>query len=163
MEKIRIKELERYMGAASELRPLGPALGAENVAIFYYELDPGDSLLWGGIFRYEEREELCYIQEGSITFETEEGDVPAEAGEVVRFAPGEWKGGTNTGSERTVALLLGSPQDRGSLETQLECPECGDRTLQEIEMTEARDLLMTNCAECGGETGQFTEDGRVRK
>lgn len=161
MEKVTINDLERYMGAATELRPVGHDLGAENIALFYYELDPGDSFLWGGTFRYEKREEVCYIQEGTVTFETEEGDVEAGPGDVVRFAPGEWKGGTNTGTERVVALLVGAPQDRASLIFKLECPECGERTLQAVEMTEARDLLTTSCAECGTETGQFTEDGRV--
>lgn len=124
MEKVRIDDLERYKGAATELRPMGPDLDAENLAMFYYVLEPRDSFLWGGIFRYEKREEVCYVLQGTVTFETEDGTVEAGPDEALRFAPGEWKGGTNTGTERVIALLVGAPQDRASLEFKLECAEC---------------------------------------
>lgn len=157
MEKIRITNLDRYWSSAAEMRPIGGDLGVENLAMFYYELETGDSFLWGGTFRYEEREEIIYIQHGTVTFETEEGDVKAEAGDVVRFAPGEWKGGTNTGTERAVALLIGAPQDRDGWKTNYPCPECGKRTRQDMEMAEAGELLITMCAECGTEFGRFSK------
>lgn len=156
MEKVRIDELERYMGAAAEWRPIHGDLNAENLRLSYYKLDPGNSFLFDDYNCYEDEEEVYYIQQGTVTFETEDGDVEAEAGEVVRFAPGEWKRGTNAGTEPAVALDLVAPA--GDVPAhQRECPDCGKRTPQDIEMTEARDLLMTYCEACGTETGRFTE------
>lgn len=157
MEKVQIDELEQFMGAASEWRPIHGDLGTENVSLNYYELDTDSSFLFGGTYRYETQEEVFYVQQGTVTFETENGDIEAEAGEVVRFAPNEWKGGTNTGPERAVVLQMGAPQDRGERAYLRECPECGERTPQDFELTEARDFFIAHCAECGTETARFTE------
>lgn len=35
-----------------------------------------------------------------VTFETEDGEIVGTAGEVIRFAPGEYQQGINTGDER---------------------------------------------------------------
>lgn len=155
MENVRINELEQYMGPAVVLKPVYPELGGEHVNLIYYELEP-DDILYFGYYRHENQEEVFYVQKGTITFETEEGDVEVESGDVIRFAPGEWKGGTNTGTERAVVLAIGAPPDRGETTFLRECPECGERTPQEIEMTEARDLLTIHCEACGTETGRFT-------
>lgn len=120
-----------------------------------YELDPED-IIYSGYYRHENQEEVFYVQHGTVTFETEEANVETGPGDVVRFAPGEWKGGTNTGTGRAIVLAIGAPPDRGETTFLRECPECGDRTPQEIEMTEARDLPTIYCEACGTETGRFT-------
>jgi len=157
MDKVRIDELERFMGAADEWRPIHGDLGTENVSLNYYELDPDDGFLFGGVYQYETQEEVFYVQQGTVTFETEGEDVEAEAGEVVRFAPGEWKGGTNAGTDRAVMLHVGAPQDRGERNYLRDCPECGERTPQDFELTEARDFFIAYCDECGTELVRFTE------
>lgn len=161
MEKVHIDDLERYMGAASEWRPVDGALGAENLSLGYYELEPDDEFLFGGIYRYEKREEVFYVQQGSITFETEDRTVEAVSGDVVRFAPDEWKGGTNTGTERAVMLQLGAPQERGERTYLRECPDCGERTPQDFELTEARDYFISYCGECGTELVRYTEEATI--
>lgn len=157
MEKVRIDEQERYMGAASEWRPLDQGLGVENLSLSYYELEPDDGYLFGGLYRYETREEVFYVQEGTITFETEDGEIEAEAGDVVRFAANEWKGGTNRGPERAVMLQLGAPQERGERTYLRECSDCDDRTPQDFELTDERDYFISYCGECGTELVRFTE------
>lgn len=47
MEKVRIDDVDDRMGPADVKRPLSRALGAEHVAINYYELDPGESFAFG--------------------------------------------------------------------------------------------------------------------
>jgi len=54
------------MGPAHVERSLTKALGAEDVSMDYYELEPGE-----------------------VTFETESGEVTASAGEAIGIAPGE--------------------------------------------------------------------------
>lgn len=156
MEKEPITNMEPYCSAATTYKSIDAALGAENVTVRYYEFDPGDSFLFGGYNRRESREEIFVIQQGTLTFETENGDIEVEAGEAARVPPGEWKGATNEGTERAVALVAGAPPDHDTTILR-ECPECGERTPQDFEMTEARDMLMTYCEKCGTETAQLSE------
>lgn len=153
MEHVRIDAVEEWMGPASIKRPLGRALGTTEMAINYYELTPGESFAFG-YHRHTEQEEVFYIQSGTVTFETEEGDVDVEAGEAIRFGPGEFQRGTNQGEERVVALALGGPAESGETEIRRDCPDCETRTPQRIEPVD--DALRTLCENCDTETGRFT-------
>ncbi|MFC7249074.1 cupin domain-containing protein [Halomicroarcula sp. GCM10025324] len=155
MEKVRLSDLESRMGPADVKRPLSPALGAEHVSLNYYELAPGETFGLG-YHRHSDQEELFYVQSGTATFETEDGDVTVAAGEAVRFAPGEWQLGRNAGEERVVALALGAPQTTGDTEMHRDCPECEERTRHSIELAGDRDALLTVCTTCGTETGRYT-------
>lgn len=91
---------------------LSDALGTEAVAINYFERASGESI--GDCYhRHHEQEEVFYVISGSATFETEEGDVPVDAGELIRFGPGEWQQGWNYGDARLRVLALGAPRDEG--------------------------------------------------
>ena len=155
MQKTRIEDIDSWMGPASVKRSLTKALGAEDVAMNYYELEPGESFAFG-YHSHEDQEEVFYVVEGEATFETEDGDVTVGAGEAVRFGPGEWQQGWNRGEETVRALALGAPQDGGETTVLRECADCGERTEQEIRPTEDRDALLTVCLDCGAETGRFT-------
>jgi len=155
MRKRNVNEMDSRMGPASVIRPLTDALGLSDFAMNYYELDPGESFAYG-LHAHEKQEEVFYVQEGTATFETLEGDVEVDAGELVRFGPGEYQRGTNRGEGRVVALAMGAPQDAGETEILRECEDCGDRTSQTLELTEGKDAILTICEECGGETGRFT-------
>lgn len=154
MKRQSLDEMESRMGPADVVRPLTDALGATNLALNYYELAPDDSFGYG-FHAHEEQEEVFYVQAGTVTFTTAEGDVDVEAGELVRFGPGEYQRGVNRGEERVVALALGAPQDAGETDILRECGECGEPTSQRIEMTDDRDAIVTLCEECGAETGRF--------
>ena len=155
MQKTRIEEIDSWMGPASVKRSLTKALGAEDVSMNYYELEPGESFAFG-YHQHEGQEEVFYVQEGEATFETEDGDVTVGADEAVRFAPSEWQQGWNRGDEPVKALAIGAPQESGETTILRECPECGERTGQEIRRAEDADALVTLCVECGAETGRFT-------
>ncbi|WP_458208500.1 cupin domain-containing protein [Haladaptatus sp. NG-SE-30] len=154
MEKVTIEDVDARMSPADIRRGLSKPLGTENLAINYYELASGESFAFG-YHAHEDQEEVFYIQSGSVTFETEDGDVAVEAGEVVRFAPGEFQQGVNEGDERVVALALGAPRESDLVEMRRECPDCGERTPNTIEMAESKDALVTRCLGCGAETGRF--------
>lgn len=104
---------------------------------------------------HEEQEEVFVIQEGHVTFETEDGDVHVDADEAIRFAPGEYQQGTNTGDERVIALAIGAPQETGNSEILRECESCGDRTPNTVERVEDGAVRVTRCLECGTETARF--------
>ena len=155
MRKISVDEVDRVPSPASVRRPLADALGAEHVAINYYELAPGESFAFG-YHRHDEQEELFYVLSGTATFETEDGDVEVGAGEAVRFAPGEFQQGWNRGGERVLALALGAPKETVGGEVRRACPDCGERTRHRFEAADGGATRLTICVECGAETGRYS-------
>ncbi|MFQ3318631.1 MAG: putative cupin superfamily protein [Natronomonas sp.] len=155
MEKVAIDELDNWMGPADVKRPIGSALGTEHMGIRLYELEPGESTAFG-YHSHADQEEIFYVLEGTLSFETEDGAVEIGAGEVIRFEPGELQQSRNAGDDRVTVLGLGAPADGGELTLLRECEACGERTDQEIESVDSGDALVTVCVECGSETGRFS-------
>lgn len=153
MEHVRIDGVENWMGPASIKRPLGQALGTTELAINYYELAPSESFAFG-YHRHTDQEEVFYIQSGTVTFETEAGDVVVESGESIRFEPGEFQRGMNHSDDRVIAIALGGPAEPGDTEIRRDCPECDEQTPQRVEPVE--NALHTLCENCDTETGRFT-------
>lgn len=154
MERISVEEVDGQMSAADVRRPVSKALGTKHLAINYYELAPGDSFAFG-YHAHDDQEEVFYVQSGTATFETENGDVTVSGGEAIRFASGEFQRGVNEGDERVVALALGAPRDTEDVEMYRHCPDCGERTRNEIEMADSKEELVSYCLDCGAETGRF--------
>ncbi len=96
------------MDVHSVRRPVSRALATTNFAMNYFELEPGESFS-GGLHTHYDQEEVFYVQEGTATFDTEEGQVSVDAAEVIRFDPGEFRTGYNASDERVVAFALGAP------------------------------------------------------
>ena len=154
MEKLRIEAVDPQVDAATVFRPLTEAIGATDVALNQFELAPGDSFAYG-YHRHEDQEELFVIQSGRVTFETEDGDVVVEDGELIRFGPGEYQQGVNTGDERVVALAIGAPQETGGTEIRRECADCGERTPTTVEVADDGAAKITRCLDCDAVTGRF--------
>jgi uncharacterized cupin superfamily protein len=155
MKRVDVDEVDGVPDSATVKRPLTRALGATNVALNRYELAPGDSFAYG-YHRHSSQEEVFVIEQGTVTFETEAGAVEVDAGEAVRFGPGEFQQGVNRGDERVVALAIGAPQDSGDVEIRRHCPTCGERTSTTVESDDDGAATLTRCLECGAETGRFT-------
>jgi len=151
MRKVDGSEMESRMGPADVSRPLTDALGATDVAINYYELVPGESTAYG-YHVHSEQEEVFYALEGTITFETGDGEVTVQPGEAVRFGPGEYHRSHNAGDERAVVLAIGAPKEAGETEILVECPDCGEYTPQALSMADDRSAIVVTCEECGTET-----------
>lgn len=157
MEKVTIEDIDNVVDSATVKRSLTDALDSSNVAINYYELAPGDSFAYG-FHRHDAQEEVFFILSGTATFETESRDVDVSAGEVIRFAPGEFQQGTNQGDVRVEAIALGAPREDkpGDHAVVLrECDACGERTQQTFEWVDDRTARVTRCADCGTQTGRF--------
>lgn len=154
MEKVRIDEIDRRIDVSTLQRPLTDALGASDIALNYYELAPGDSPAYG-YHKHEDQEEVFLLQQGELTFETEDGAVVVEEREVIRFGPGEFQQGINTGDERAVFFALGAPQDGGDVEILRECEDCGERTPHTVEWAEPGKRKQTRCLDCDAVTGRF--------
>ena len=142
------------MGPADVAYALTESLSATNLAINYYELDPGDSFAYG-LHAHSDQEEVFYVQSGTVTFHLVDGEMQVRAGDLVRFAPGEYQRGVNEGDDRVVALAMGAPQDPGETDIRRECPECEELTSQELELADDKSEIRSRCAECGTVTGRF--------
>ncbi|EMA44437.1 cupin domain-containing protein [Halococcus saccharolyticus] len=157
MEKVAIDEVDvvnNPLGVHSVRKPVSGALGTDDFAMNYFELEPGESFS-GGLHTHHDQEEVFYVQEGEATFEVgrEREEVSVAAGEVIRFAPGEFQMGTNESDERTIGFALGAPKARHDfeeMESIVPCRECGEETAHELDLTEEGAFHLT-CTECGTE------------
>lgn len=140
------------VGADRVFKPLSESLGATGVALNYFERAPGEPIGYC-YHRHHEQEEVFYVLSGTATFETETGIVAVDAGELIRFAPGEWQQGSNRGDERLVVLAIGAPLEQGPTDLRRDCPACGERTSADPEPI--GDGIVFYCGVCGTETGRY--------
>lgn len=149
MEKVDIAEdgAGPSIAAADVYRRLSKPLGTEHLAINYAELEPGSQLGWD-YHRHRDQEEVFVVTAGTVTFETEAGDVSVGAGEAVRFGPDEFQLARNRGDERTTMLALGAPRGSREIQYRRRCPTCEDETIQDIEFDRDRGVFEAICTEC---------------
>lgn len=83
------------MTTATVMRPVSRALGTTEVALNYFEVEPGDAFSIG-FHTHQDQEEVIYVLSGTATWETEDGKITVTAGEVVRFAPASSSTATTT-------------------------------------------------------------------
>ena len=154
MRDVSLDDLDSRIGPASVSRPLSDALGTTDLAINYYELAPGESSAYG-FHAHADQEEVFYVQSGTVTFRTVEGDVSADAGDLVRFGPGEYQRCVNEGDDRVTLLVVGAPRDAGETEVLRYCEECATETPQSLSLTDDRDAVEAVCEDCDTVTGRF--------
>ena len=146
MERTDVDDLENRARTASITKRLTEPLGLEEMALNYYELEPGDSFS-GGMHTHTNQEEAFYVLEGTATFETVDGTREVGPGEAVRFAPGEYQEGRNEGDRRVRALAFGAPQESGEVRVPLACRECGGSDYLVSHVHE--EGITLECPECG--------------
>ncbi|MFB6186095.1 MAG: cupin domain-containing protein [Halobacteriaceae archaeon] len=156
MERIRIEEVDNSVQPSAVMKPLTKALGMQDMAINYYELEPGDSFAFA-YHNHEIQEEIFYIQSGTATFETEAGPVEVTAGEMIRFDRGEFQRGWNKGDERVTALAFGAPLEYGQQVKLRYCENCGEQTDTRLERDDedGTEVRVAYCNVCGAETGRW--------
>ena len=157
MEKVAIDDVRNErspLDVHSVRRPVSEALGTDSVAMNYFELDPGESFS-GARHTHHDQEEVFYVETGTVTFDVgREGDreVEVAAGELVRFAPGEFQMGYNAGDTTVVGWAIGAPgakHDWEQIESVVHCRSCDRETLHGLQPVSGGFLL--TCEECGTE------------
>ena len=149
-------------------RALSAPLGTEHLAVNHYRIPSGAGLP-GGLHAHVDQEEIFVVLSGVAVFETyvpaagavatgtartsgmaaEGGELVVEAGETVRFAPGEFQSGRNGGDDELEVLALGAPRDTEDVRLPVACPECGHSDLR----LETGGELTFVCPDCGAERG----------
>jgi uncharacterized cupin superfamily protein len=154
MERVAIEDVETErnpLEVHSVRKPVSRALGTEHFAMNYFELEPGESFS-GGLHAHGDQEEVFYVEGGTATFDVgvERESVTVEAGEAIRFEPGEFQTGYNAGDERVVGWALGAPgatHDWDELVSRVHCPDCGEETTHDTDLAEGG--FEVTCLECG--------------
>lgn len=163
MEKVAVDELENSIQPSAVMRHLTKPLGLTDMALNYYELEPGDSFAFA-YHNHALQEELFFVVSGTATFDTDDGPVEVGPKEVVRFDREEFQRGWNRGEERVVALAMGAPLEYGEQVTLRDCETCGERTDNELTRPDGEEAVVAVCTECRTETGRWYEgsmDGEV--
>lgn len=157
MKQVDIDTCDAASYAGIERRRLGEALGANEVAVNHYTVEPGERT--AGLHAHPDQEELFAVLSGEATFETLDGKRSVGEGGAVRFAPGEFQSCTNQSDEQVVVLALGAPAGADELRIPVGCHECeGEVMALEFESGEERlvcpacDAERTpECPDCGSE------------
>jgi mannose-6-phosphate isomerase-like protein (cupin superfamily) len=155
MEKVAVEDVRvetNPLEVHSVRKPVSRALGTTDFAMNYFELEPGESFS-GGLHTHHDQEEVFYVESGETTFEVgvEREEVVVGERELIRFAPGEYQTGYNSGSERTVGWALGAPgarHDWEELESMVDCRECGEETGHATTLTDEGQFRLV-CNDCG--------------
>ncbi|WP_435366133.1 cupin domain-containing protein [Haloarchaeobius sp. DYHT-AS-18] len=153
MERVSIDALDPEPEGNLEVdrRPLSDTLGTTDMALNHYRLAPGDCLV-GGMHAHMDQEEVFYVLEGVVTFETtddpgaEPESVRVEAGEVVSFGRGEYQQGRNADDYEAVVLAMGAPPNSTSGREPRTCGACGDSEYLDTAMIDGE--LKAQCLVC---------------
>lgn len=150
--KVRIGDLPNAPSPTDTKKEIDEAVGATELGCNLYVANPGEPTSFG-YHEHPEHEELFYVLEGTVEFETEDGGWTVEAGEVFFVPPGHPQQGRAVGDEAVRLLAIGAPK-RDDYPVFVEtCPECGETGDRQIEAT--AELLSLYCESCGAQTGQF--------
>ncbi|WP_458185866.1 cupin domain-containing protein [Haladaptatus sp. NG-WS-4] len=136
----------------SDRNGLSEPLGTIDVAINHYRVAPGDGLP-GGLHAHMDQEEVFVVVAGEVTFETYAprsggGRITVSAGEIIRFAPGEFQSGRNDSDDELAVLAFGAPRDSDDVRIPVDCPECAHDDMR-LETGDGVHTLV--CPDCGAE------------
>ncbi|MFC6826333.1 cupin domain-containing protein [Halopelagius fulvigenes] len=160
MERVSFDDAESVpLGDESEGRRLSDALGTTGFALNRYRLAPGEGFP-GGLHAHADQEEVFVVVAGTATFETMAGELAVDAGEAVRFAPGEFQSGRNDSDGVLVAFAIGAPRESTDVRIPVACPDCGrDDVRAETDGGEPKlvcpdcgaERVPPGCPDCGGD------------
>lgn len=150
---------------------LTDALDASEIAVNHYWLAPGERFSTG-LHAHLDQAELFVVVDGEATFEAlvdpaggdgetdatgatdpiahlESRRVTVGAGELVRFAPGEYQSGWNGADRPLVAYALGVPSGSTEFRVPVACEACGHGVTRPA-VRDGREALV--CPACGDES-----------
>lgn len=153
METVDLDDVaQAALSGTADRRDLSAALGATDVAVAYYELEPGEAFS-GGFHTHMDQEELFVVLDGEATWDTESGEATFTlgAGEAVRFGPGEFQHGYNDSEEPVRALAIGAPAGMDETVSRFRCPACGEYGEHDVHLDEERGVTVSVCRGCDNE------------
>lgn len=146
------KETLREIGAGVTYHSLRDALNTTDVSINRFHLEPHVALPWG-LHAHYDQEEIFLVTDGTVTFETLQGEVTVQHGEAIRFSKGEYQAARNDGDEPAAFFAIGAPPESTDIRVPLPCENCDSEGLRLDEQLvcptcgAARSPLCANCGE----------------
>jgi uncharacterized cupin superfamily protein len=107
---IAVDDIEPTPDRPSLQRSISDAAGLENVAVNYYEADPGEDLPLAYHY-HDDQEEVFYVLSGTLFVETPDGTVEVGADEVFVVEPDSPQRAHNpaSASDPVRTLVVGAP------------------------------------------------------
>jgi uncharacterized cupin superfamily protein len=134
-------------------KEIDEAVGASEFGFNLYLAEPGQQLSMG-YHHHPDHEELFYVLDGEVTFETPDGGFAVGAGEVFFVPPGAPQKGRATSDTPARFLAIGAPKAQDHAVIVEYCPDCETETERDLEMADG--AVVVSCADCGAVTGRFT-------
>lgn len=152
-ELARVDLLPDEPSYAAHMKAVGEAVGATEFAVNVYTALPGESISLG-YHRHPDHEELFYVIEGTIAFETADGGFWIETGEAFFVPAGAPHRCRAVGDTEARVIAIGAPKATNDAVFSEPCPACGEETDREIERTDAGSTpaVVLRCSACGEET-----------
>jgi uncharacterized cupin superfamily protein len=150
--KVDIDDLPDAPSPTKKKTEIDEAVGATAFGCNLYVLDPGEPASFG-YHKHPEHEELFYVLDGTLEFETEDGEWTVGANEAFFVPPNRAQQGRAIGDDPARLLAVGAPKADDHPVFVETCPECGETGDREIEQSDGTFTLY--CENCGAETGRF--------
>jgi len=167
MERVAFDAPTEGTTSGIDRRGLSGPLDTDGVAINRYRVPPGEGFP-SGLHAHVDQEEVFVVLDGTATFETLPGrdpnepngdrdgsnasgtgrEVTVDAGEAIRFAPGEYQSGHNRGATDLIALAVGAPRETADVRVPVGCPDCGEA---DFALDGGGEVLTFRCPDCGAE------------
>jgi quercetin dioxygenase-like cupin family protein len=155
--KVDVKSLPDAPSPTSHKKEVDEALGAEAFGLNLYLAEPGQQLAMGR-HHHPAHEELFYVLDGELEFETADGTFTVEAGEAFFVPPGAPQKGHASGDSTARFLAVGAPKSEDHAVIMEYCEPCGTETEQELSMDTEDDqgVVIVTCSDCGTVTDEFS-------
>lgn len=154
--KVDPEELPDAPSPTTHKKELDEAVGATAFGCNLYEAEPGQQISMGYHY-HPDHEELMYVVEGELRFETPDGEFEVSAGEAFFVPMGAEQKGYATGDRAARFLAIGAPKAEDHAVIREPCEACGETTEREFgtETDGERRTVVLTCSECGTECERF--------
>ena len=154
--KVEVERLPDVPNPSSGKKEIDVAVGADELGFNVYAVAPGERVPWG-YHSHPDHEEIFYVIEGTLTFETDAGVATVGPNEAFYVPPDAPQKCYNAGEEPVRVVAAGAPRGTDTAVIAEECPECGEVTDRTHEAVEGDDgtVYVLRCADCGAETDRF--------
>lgn len=155
-QKVDPDELPDAPSPTTRKKEIDEAVGATTFGCNLYEAEPGQQISMGYHY-HPDHEELMYVIQGDLRFETPDGDYEVSAGEAFFVPMGAEQKGYARGDETARFLAIGAPKAEDHAVVREPCEVCGETTEREFDMETdgERQTVVLYCTECETECERF--------
>lgn len=155
--KIDPDELADAPSPTTRKKEIDEAVGARTFGCNLYEAEPGQQISMGYHY-HPDHEELMYVLEGRLRFETPDDEYEVSAGEAFFVPMGAEQKGYAAGDDPARFLAIGAPKSEDHAVIREPCDACEETTGREFDVESDVDgrTVVLYCSECGTECERFS-------